>query len=74
MLKCILITFSYYICRNQLNDIAMLNGQHDSLSVIAQSVVTGGTATVLASPDHTTQILSIVLQILGVLALIFRKK
>jgi hypothetical protein len=52
----------------------MIQVQHDSLTVIANSVIAGGTAAVLASPDHTTQILSVIIQILSVVVLFFRQK
>lgn len=46
----------------------------DSTSTVLSSVIAGGTATVLASPDHTTQILSVVVQVLSLVILWLKSK
>ncbi len=47
---------------------------HDTISNIAQPTIAIGTGVALATPDHTTQILSVVTQVIALIILLFSKK
>lgn len=44
----------------------------DTTSTIGQAVITGGTGVVLTAPDHTTQILAVVVQIISLVMLFIK--
>ena len=46
----------------------------DSTSTLAHAVVTGAGATIIANPDHTTQIIAIIGQLVALAILFFQKK
>jgi predicted NBD/HSP70 family sugar kinase len=52
----------------------MMSGGIDTTSTVLHGAVLGGTGTVLAQPDHTTQIIAVIGQILALVLLFFRPK
>ena len=46
----------------------------DTTSTIAHSAITAGTTAVVLAPDHTTQILSVVIQVIALITLLFKHK
>ena len=46
----------------------------DTSSTIAHSAITAGTTAVVLAPDHTTQILSVVVQVIALIMLLFKSK
>ena len=50
----------------------MYNVANDSISTLGQTSIGLGTGVALATPDHTTQIVSVVIQILGLVLVFLR--
>ena len=46
----------------------------DTTSTVAHSAITAGTTAVVLAPDHTTQILSVVVQVIALIMLLFKRK
>ena len=46
----------------------------DSTSTVLHGAIAGGTGLVLSQPDHTTQIISLVTQVIALVLLIFKSR
>jgi len=46
----------------------------DSTSTILKSMIPAGTGVALATPDHTTQILAVIVQVLSLVLVFFRER
>lgn len=46
----------------------------DTSSTVAHSAIAAGTTAVAIAPDHTTQILSVVVQVIALIMLLFKRK
>ena len=52
----------------------MLSNGNQTLETLGTSVISAGTGVTLVTPDHTTQIISVVIQILTVVMLWLKSK